>query len=263
MDLDIENDVAFVTGGGQGVGRAICKRLALEGAAVVVNDLFQERCQSVADEINASGGRAIGVSGDITDHAAVEKMMIKAREAFGPVSILVNNAGMLAGESGASFMHMDDFDQSTPDQWTGIIGLNLIGSMNCCHTVIPAMKELRRGRIINIISEAARVGEPKLAVYSAAKGGVLSLTKALAKELGRYTITVNAISLGNIDRDETTIDQLEEPRQKAARSYALARGLNRMGYARDVADAVAFLASPRAEYTTGVALSVSGGYSIG
>ena len=263
MDMSLQDDVAFVTGGGQGVGRAICLALAAEGAAVAVNDLFSERCEAVATEIRDSGGKAVGVAGDITDHARVAEMTAEAAAALGPVSVLVNNAGMLAGNEGASFMHFDMFEDSRPEEWRKVVELNLFGALNCCHAVIPVMRERRRGRIVNIISEAARVGEPRLVAYAAAKGGVLSMTKSLAKELGRYGVTVNAVSLGTVDAEEGPLSELPEARQKAAGAYALARGLNRYVYARDVANAVVFLASERSEFTTGATLSVSGGYSIG
>lgn len=261
MDLELQGEIALVTGAGQGVGRAIARRLATEGAAVIINDLFAERCEAVCEEIKAEGGTALAIAADITDLGAVYKMVETARGELGQVSILVNNAGMPIGDAGAMFM--SNFADTRPADWQKLVNLNLYGSMHCCHAVIPAMREARHGRIISIISEAGRVGEPKMAVYSAAKGGLLAFTRALAKELGGQTITVNAVALGNIDAEENTLDKLPEARQKAASRYALARGLNRMAYPTDIADAVAFLASARASYITGVSLSVSGGYSIG
>jgi len=268
MDLEIANKVALITGAGQGVGREIARVLAAEGAKVAVNDLFPERAQRVAKEITDEGGTAIGVQADITDLDQVKSMVAMVVADLGPVDILVNNAGV-PWEVRSGQIRRTAFVESPIILWKKQIDLNLYGTLNCTYVVLPSMIERREGKIISIISEAGRVGEANLTVYSGAKAGILGFSKALAREVGRYRINVNCIALGAtahegtkpvLDPDATP--ETDENLAKLLKAYPVGRGLGRVGRPSDAAYAVAFLASPKACFITGQCLSVSGGFSM-
>jgi NAD(P)-dependent dehydrogenase (short-subunit alcohol dehydrogenase family) len=268
MDLELKDKVALVTGAGRGVGRGVCLRLAQEGAKVVVNDFHDRRAERVAAEIKERGGQAIAVQADITQMAAVRAMVARAVETFGPVDILVNNAGIPARAEGEEVKGSgwEDFYKTDPSVWTKMIDLNMYGTMNCTHAVLPSMVERRYGKIVSVMSEAGRVGEAKLAVYSAAKAGMLGFSKAIARELGKHRINVNVVALGAVDAKEVEFEKLDEQAQARMsalfKSYPIGRGLQRLSRASDVADAIAFLASDRAQYITGQVLGLSGGFAM-
>jgi NAD(P)-dependent dehydrogenase (short-subunit alcohol dehydrogenase family) len=267
MDLELKDKVALVTGGGRGVGRGICLRLAQEGAKVVVNDYHERRAERVAAEIRDSGGQALPIRADVTDLAQVRAMVARATEVFGPVDILVNNAGIPTREANEEVKGgWEDFHTTDPASWAKMIDLNMYGTMNCTHAVLQSMVERRRGKIISVMSEAGRVGEAKLAAYSGAKAGMLGFSKAVAREVGKHSINVNVVALGAVDAKETPFDQLDEKSQarmtQLFKSYPIGRGLQRLSRASDVADAVAFLASDRAQYITGQVLGLSGGFAM-
>ncbi len=261
MELGIKDRVAVVTGAGRGIGRQICLTLSEEGARVAVNDLFQERADAVAEEIRQAGGQALGVAADVTDLVAVISMMSRIVDEWGAVDILVNNAGIPVTEGSQDAAAGPFFSQSDRAQWDRTMSLITYGVLNCSRAVVEGMSERSWGRIINIISDAGRVGEPRLVAYSLAKAGVVGFSKALAKEMGRYCLTVNCVSPGTTET-EATAEWLQEQGERIMRQYPLARGLNRLGRPADIADAVAFLASQRAEWITGQVLSVNGGYSM-
>jgi 2-hydroxycyclohexanecarboxyl-CoA dehydrogenase len=261
MDMGIKDRVAVVTGAGRGIGRQICLTLAQEGARVAVNDLFQERAEAVAEEIGQAGGQALGVAADVTDLEAVTAMVSRIAGEWGSVDILVNNAGIPVSEGSQDAAGGSFFSQSDRAQWDRTMGLITYGVLNCSRAVIEGMSERRWGRIISIISDAGRVGEPRLVAYSLAKAGVVGFSKALAKEVGRYCVTVNCVSPGTTET-EATAEWLREQGERIMRQYPLARGLNRLGRPADIADAAVFLASQRAEWITGQVLSVNGGYSM-
>ena len=263
MDLGIKDRVALVTGAGRGIGRQICLTLAEEGVRVVVNDVVQERADSMAEEIRKAGGQAIGVVADVTDLEAVTAMVKGVIDEFGQLDILVNNAGIPVISSSQEAMAAAGqfFGQSERAQWDRTMGLITYGVLNCSRAVTEHMSERRWGRIISIISDAGRVGEPRLVAYSMAKAGVVGFSKALAKEVGRYCITVNCVSPATT-ATEATAAWLQAQGEQIMRGYPLARGLNRLGQPSDIANAVAFLASQRAEWITGQVLSVNGGYSM-
>ncbi len=264
MDLGIKDRVALVTGAGRGIGRQICLTLAGEGAKVAVNDVFQERADAVADEIKRAGGQALGVAADVTDGDAVSAIVKAVTGRWGSLDILVNNAGIPvptgsqedSAASGGPF-----FSQSDRAQWDRTMALITYGVLICSRAVVEGMSERRWGRIVSIVSDAGRVGEPRLAAYSMAKAGVVGFSKALAKEMGRYCITVNCVSPATTET-EATADWIAEQGERIMRQYPLAKGLNRLGQPADIANAVAFLASQRAEWITGQVLSVNGGYSM-
>jgi 2-hydroxycyclohexanecarboxyl-CoA dehydrogenase len=268
MDLHLKDRVALVTGGGRGVGRGVCIRLAEEGAKVVVNDYHERRAERVAGEIRDADGQALAVQADITNMAQVRAMVSKAAEVFGPVDILVNNAGIPARDPNEESKGggWEDFYKSDPSSWSKMIDLNMYGTMNCTHAVLPAMIERRAGKIISVMSEAGRVGEAKLAAYSGAKAGMLGFSKAIARELGKHCINVNVVALGAVDAKETEFSALDEKAQERMnalfKSYPIGRGLQRLSRASDIADAIAFLASDRAQYITGQVLGLSGGFAM-
>jgi len=263
MDLGIGGRVALVTGAGRGIGRQICLTLGEEGAQVAVNDVFQERADAVAAEITGGGGRAIGVVADVTDYEAVASMVRLIGEKLGPVDILVNNAGIPVITSGEDAMAVAGqfFSASERAQWDRTMGLITYGVLNVSRAVIERMAERRWGRIISVISDAGRVGEPRLVAYSMAKAGVVGFTKALAKEMGRFCITANCVSPATTET-EATAAWIRAQGEQIMRGYPLAKGLQRLGKPADIANAVAFLVSERAEWITGQVLSVNGGYSM-
>ncbi len=263
MDLGIKDRVALVTGAGRGIGRQICLTLGEEGAKVAVNDVFQERAAAVADEIKQAGGEAMGVVADVTDLEAVTAMVKRISDEWGALDILVNNAGIpvIASADDAAVAAWQFFSQSDRAQWDRTMGLITYGVLNCSRAVLEGMSERRRGRIISIISDAGRVGEPRLVAYSMAKAGVVGLSKALAKEVGRYRVTVNCVSPATTETDATAA-WIQAQGERIMRQYPLAKGLSRLGQPSDIANAVAFLASERAEWITGQVLSVNGGYSM-
>lgn len=262
MDLGITGRVAFVTGAGRGIGQEICLTLAAEGVRIAVNDLFQERAGETAALIRKSGGQAIGVAADVTDYNAVNTAVARAVAEFGAVDILVNNAGIPAVTAQEAIPSTGGFfPGSDREQWDRTMGLITYGVLNCARAVIEGMQERRWGRIISIISDAGRVGEPRLVAYSMAKAGVIGFSKALAKECGRQAITVNCVSPATTETDATR-EWIEQQGEQIMRAYPLAKGLNRLGRPSDIANAVAFLASARSEWITGQVLSVNGGYSM-
>ena len=261
MDLGIRDRVALVTGAGRGIGLEICKTLAAEGVWVAVNDLFEKRAREGAGEIANSGGSAMGVAGDVADSGSVGAMVNRVVEEFGAVDILVNNAGIPAVTTDAVPSTGGFFASSDRAQWDRTMGLITYGVMNCSRAVIGGMSERRWGRIVNIISDAGRVGEPRLAAYSMAKAGVIGFSKALAKESGRFCVTVNCVSPATTET-EATVEWIRAQGEQIMRQYPLAKGLSRLGKPSDIANAVAFLASARSEWITGQVLSVNGGYSM-
>lgn len=247
--MHIANRVALVTGGGQGVGAAIARRLAESGLTVAVNDLYAERAEQVSSEIRADGLRALAAPADITDRAAIDEMVTAVRAQAGPVDVLVNNAGIPAGG-----VRLTPFVDSDPADWETTTRINLFGVMHCCQAVIPSMIRRGWGRLITISSDSGRTGEARMADYAASKAAGASLMRSLAKELGREGITANALALGTIVSPELAGS---EAMAKHARRYPVGR----LGTPDDVAAAVTWLASDAAGWTTGQTIPINGGHS--
>lgn len=249
MKLGLEGKVAVVTGAGRDIGREIALTLGREGAAVAVNYMSsKDAAEATAADIRAAGGRALAVEADVTEYAAVQRMVERVKGEWGGVDVLVNNAGMVSRKF---------FLQTTPEEWRRQIDVGLYGVLNCCHAIAPGMVERKRGRIVNITGDSARVGQAQLGITAAARGGVLSLTRTLARELGRANITVNAVSFGWIETGHIDPEFWEANREKILQAYAI----KRLGRPDDIAPAVAFLASDLAAWITGQTLSISGGYT--
>ncbi len=205
----------------------------------------------------------------MTNRSQVEAMVATAAQEFGPVDILVNNAGIIpdrrTGEVGIPFFHESDISS-----WRKIVDLNYFGCMNCSYSVIPAMIERRGGKIVSIISDAGRVGEARMAVYSGAKAAIFGLTKALARELGPHCINVNVVALAAVSHEAPMADWLaenataetNETLKKVLRQYPIGQGLGRLTRPVDAANAVVFLCSDRAIYITGQCLAVDGGFAM-
>lgn len=236
---------AVVTGGGRGIGAAVCRRLAAEGATVLVLDRDLDMAQEVAADI---GGEAVCV--DVGDPAAVQEAL---RD--GVFHVLVNNAG---------FDEFGWFTEVTPAQWQRILRVNLEGVLACTQAVLPAMQRARYGRIVTISSEAGRIGSKGNAVYAAAKAGALGFTKSIARENARFAITANVVAPGPIETP--LLDQVRALGEQGTRMVAAMEAgtqLGRLGTVDEVAAAVAFLAAPEASYVTGEVLGVSGGMGLG
>lgn len=270
MQLGLNGQVALVTGAGQGVGRQICIELAAEGAQVVVNDLFAERAEAVAAEITAAGGRAWAAPTDITKQDEVQAMVAGAISHFGmPVTVLVNNAGIIPERREKGGRTPPFLDMPVAD-WAKIVDLNVYGTMHCCRAVLPGMVERKSGRIVNIISEAGRIGEANMAVYSGAKAAIAGFAKALAREHGRHAITVNSVALGAVSHEgikdgplniNATVEN-NELLGKMLSAYPISKGVGRLSRPTDVSGLVAFLASDRALFITGQTIGASGGFTM-
>ncbi|MFB9263448.1 SDR family NAD(P)-dependent oxidoreductase [Bradyrhizobium erythrophlei] len=257
--LDLQNKVTLVTGAGQGVGRQIALHFAAHRAAgIVVNDYFLERAEQVAAEINAAGGKAIAAQADVTDLASVKAMVEKAEQAFGPVDVLVNNAGNAGAVPDPDARK--PFWETGPAVWNSFIGVNLYGVINCASACIPRMIERQGGRIVTIISDAGRAGEAGLEVYSGAKAGAAGFTRAIARSLGRYQITANCVAIAATltPAIEARLKANPEMQKKMMEKYVI----RRPGQPSDVANMVLFLASDASAWITGQTYPVNGGFTF-
>ncbi len=264
MDLGIRDRVALVTGAGQGIGRQIALTLAQEEARVAVNDIEKGPAEAVAAEIARAGGQAMAVTADVTDEDAVKAMVQRVVERWGRVDILVNNAGALPGATHRKLMPkgLTFFPETDRAFWDTTMHLVTYGTLHCTRAVIEGMMGQRWGRIVNIVSDAGRGGTAGLAPYSMAKAGVVGFSKALAQEVGGYCITVNCVSPGFTETGASRLylELRGLTMEDMVPAYPMARGLGRLGQPSDIANAVAFLASERAEWITGQVLSVNGGF---
>ncbi len=241
----LQDKVAIVTGGSRGIGKAIALRLATEGAKVVVTATTKAGADKTAEEIRQNGGQATGFEANVAEVKQVEALIKGTVEQFGGLHILVNNAGITRDNL---VMRMSDED------WNAVISTNLTGTFNCIRAASKIMMKQRSGKIINITSVVALMGNKGQANYCAAKAGVIGLTKSVARELASRNVQINAIAPGFITTDMTAV--LPEAAKTA---MAQEIPLERMGTPEEVASAVAFLASADADYMTGQVLNIDGG----
>ena len=256
--LGLEGKVALVTGAGQGVGEAISRLFAAHHAKVIVNDFFADRAKSVADAIVSSGGSAIAIQADVTDAAGVRRMVEQAAAHYGSIDILVNNAGNFGATPSEDVQK--PFWEHGREAWGGVIDVNLFGVINCVSACIPTMIEKRGGRVITIVSDAARVGQAGLEIYSAAKAGSAGFMRAVAHTLGRYQVTANTVSISATSTPalEERFSQDPERKKKILERYII----RRLGQPSDVANMVLFLASDASSWITGQTYPVNGGYTL-
>ena len=254
MDLGIKGRVALVTGAGRGIGRQICLTLAEEGAKVAVNDLFQERADEVAQEISKAGGQAMGVQADVTEEEGCRRFYEEAVAALGPADILVNNVG---GSRGGR-----DFDSATDQDWLDTVTLNLFSTIRMTRLALPAMKERRWGRIVNIASIFGREHGGGVS-YMTCKAAVIALSKHLALSLAPLNVLVNTVSPGSIKFPGGSWERFVDSNPPEVVQEFIARNLpmGRFGWPEPVGALVAFMCSERADLLTGASVNIDGGQS--
>lgn len=241
--------VALVTGAAAGIGAACARRLAAEGIAVGVLDLDADRCADTVSVIQAGGGSAIALGADISNREQVRAALDELRAAFGPVAILVNNAGVVA---------FTPFDEITDEQWDFIYRVNVKGTFIVTQEVLPDMKAARWGRIVNISSSSAQTGSVNATHYSSSKGAVITLTRSLAQELGPWGITVNNIPPGSVMG--TIMSEANRSKfQISTEQLELSLPVRRLGEPEDIANACAWLCAEASGYVTGQTIGVNGG----
>jgi 2-hydroxycyclohexanecarboxyl-CoA dehydrogenase len=247
--------VAFVTGGAQGIGRGIAASLAEAGFRVAIADLNLGVAQQTAKELSADGGAVVAVEVDVTSLDSVRSAVATVEADLGPIEVVVNNAGW------DDFMPFVETDE---EFWDKILDINFKGQLRVIHTVVPGMIERGFGRIINIGSDAGRVGSSLEAVYSGAKGGIIAFTKTLAREVATQGITANTVCPGPTDTPalRTFTASSGDDAEKVLAGMTRAVPMKRLGTPEDVGPAVAFLASDAAGFVTGQTLSVSGGLTM-
>ena len=263
MELGLKGKNVIITGGGSNIGRSIVHAFASEGSNIAIAELATEQGEKVAREVAEAGasGSIQVIQTDVTNHSAVDNMVDQVIDSFGSVDVLINNVGWTVDRL---------FLDKPREEYEKEVQVNLWGAINCIHAVLPHMVERKSGSVVSISSDAGRMGEYREAVYSACKAGVIALSKAVARETGRYGLRFNMVcpglivppreesisseSMWNEMRDIFTDDVLE----KVERNYIL----RRMGTSTEIANAVVFLASDAASFITGQTLSVSGGYTM-
>jgi 2-hydroxycyclohexanecarboxyl-CoA dehydrogenase len=244
--MRLENKVAMVTGGAGGIGRVICRTLAMEGARLAVVDIDLEKARSVADGIKMAGGMAEPFFCDIRRWDQVEDVIGQILDRFEKVDILVNNAGVWEPLT---------FAESKPEDWEKQIRINYYGTLHSTLAVLGSMIKQKNGRIISIISDAGRCGVPGFTIYGSTKAAINLFTKALSYEVGNHGITVNTVSPGIIEAENSLKDIEHLGRQRLLSETSL----RRLGQPQDIANAVLFIASKEADFITGETLSVNGG----
>jgi 2-hydroxycyclohexanecarboxyl-CoA dehydrogenase len=250
LETGLTGKVALVTGGGRDVGGEVCRVLAAGGTKVAVNYNSSKReAELLVGEIRDAGGTAVAVQADISDHFQVKQMIDTLVADWGSLDILVNNAG---------YVKYQRFVESSPEDWKPQIDVCLYGTLNCSHAAAQHMVKQQSGRIINIVGDSSRIGEANISLAATARGGTIALGKSIAKELGRFNITVNTVSLGLVKTAHQDPEFLAKNMDRILKAYPL----KRIGEPGDIAPMVAFLASDGASWITGQVISVNGGFSM-
>lgn len=245
--MRLEGKVALVTGGGRGLGEAICRTLAREGAHIAVGDINLADATRVSSAINQMGRKAVAIKADVSSEKEVKAMVARTIEAFGTIDMLINNAGI---------SYQGSVAEMSEETWDKVLDVNLKGPFLCSREVMPTFKQKRSGKIVNLGSLAGQVGGLVVgANYAASKAGVICFTKSLAKELAPFGVNVNCIAPGVIDTEMTQ----PFPREEMVKSIPFGK----LGAPQDVADAVLFLVSQESKYITGQTISVNGGIFMG
>ncbi|MGD8189428.1 SDR family NAD(P)-dependent oxidoreductase [Brevibacillus ginsengisoli] len=247
----MEQRIAFITGAGSGIGREIAITLASRSMKVIVADINRDNAEETVSLIKEAGKEAVAVLCDVTDLASVKKAVTDSLNLFGKIDVLINNAG---------WDKVEPFLKSEPDTWKKIVDINLLGQVYTCREILPIMIEKGYGKIVNIASDAGRVGSSGEAVYSAAKGGVIAFTKTIAREMARYKINVNCVAPG--PSDTPLFREIGSYNEGLASALEKAIPFRRLAQPKDVAGAVAYFVSDEAQYVTGQTLSVSGGLTM-
>ncbi|MFF2846279.1 SDR family oxidoreductase [Streptomyces sp. NPDC058001] len=250
MDPATQHKVAVVTGAASGIGLAVARRLARDGAHVAVLDLNADAAETAAAKIRADGGTATAAQADVSDRESVDRAYAEVRARFGPLAILVHSAGIEG---------FDRFSTITTERWNRVVAVNLTGTFHCCQAAVEDMIEAGWGRIVTISSSSAQSGQPFMTHYVASKAGVIGLTKALALELGPSGITVNTIPPGFIDTPMTRRSEERGLLGGSVDHHASLTPVRRAGLPEDIAAACAFLVSEEAGYVTGQVFGVNGG----
>ncbi|MFQ5898250.1 MAG: SDR family NAD(P)-dependent oxidoreductase [Candidatus Methylomirabilia bacterium] len=252
--MTLKGKTAIVTGGGRGIGRAIALALARGGCQVAVADAIVENARAVKDEVEALGVKGLALHVDLTRRKEVERAVEDTFAQFGQLDILVNNAG---------WDKMELFLDSEEETWDKVIAINYKAVLYMCKAVLPHMVARGSGKVINIASDAGRVGSSGEAVYAGTKGAVIAFSKTLARELARHRITVNVVCPGPTETPLLQSIRAQSPKtEKVIEAVLRAVPLGRAGVPEEIAAAVAFLASPEADFITGQTLSVSGGLTM-
>lgn len=252
--MKLGGKTALVTGGGRGIGRAIALALAREGCQVAVADILADAARAVTDEVEALGVKGLALHVDVTRRRDVERAVGDVLAQFGQLDVLVNNAG---------WDKLELFLDSEEDTWDKIIAINFKAMLYTSKAVLPHMVARGSGKVINIASDAGRVGSTGEAVYSGTKGAVIAFSKTLARELARHRVTVNVVCPGLTETPLLQSIRQQSPKaEKVIEAVARAIPLGRVGLPEDIAAAVGFLASPDADFITGQTLSVSGGLTM-
>jgi NAD(P)-dependent dehydrogenase (short-subunit alcohol dehydrogenase family) len=249
--MRLQGRIAIVTGAGRGIGKALAKRLAADGAAVVIAD--REGYDVAAAELAAAGARALGLKVDVSSESDTARMAQETVDAFGRIDILVNNAAMFAT------VKIGPFEEIPVEEWRRLLDVNVVGVALCCRAVTPHMRRQKAGRIVNIASAAPLRGVPEFLHYISSKGAVIAMTRGLARELGKDGITVNAVAPG-LTLSDATVGRTEHLRNHD--TSVRSRAIPRPQRPEDLAGAVSFLASDDAAFMTGQTVVVDGGSAM-
>ncbi len=252
--MTLKGKTALVTGGGRGIGRAIALGLAREGAQVAVLDILKDNAGAVAREIEALGVKGLALGVDLTRRAEVDRAVADTLAQFGQLDIVVNNAG---------WDKLELFLDSEEETWEKILAINFKSILYVCKAALPSMVQRGSGKVINIASDAGRVGSTGEAVYAGSKGAIIAFSKTLAREMARHHITVNVVCPGLTETPLLQGIRAQSPKtEKVIEAVTRAIPLGRVGQPEDIAGAVVYLASPAADFVTGQTLSVSGGLTM-